>query len=63
MVGQLVGRQAWEIQTYLCHADLSTTQIYIHVVFPQLDKVYQKCHPSPFKDKAAASREANKYLR
>lgn len=57
------GADIRQIQTYLGHADLSTTQVYTHVVFPQLDKVYQKCHPSAFKDKAAASREANKYLR
>tara|TARA_B110000211_G_scaffold225209_1_gene277120 strand:+ start:5192 stop:6160 length:969 start_codon:yes stop_codon:yes gene_type:complete len=34
------------IQEFLGHADISTTQIYTHVVITKLHKVYDKCHPA-----------------
>lgn len=36
------------IQEQLGHADISTTQIYVHVAITNLKKVYQETHPSNF---------------
>lgn len=40
------GADIREIQEYLGHADLSTTQVYVHVVQAQLKKVYKQTHPA-----------------
>lgn len=40
------GADIREIQEYLGHADLSTTQVYVHVTQTQLKKVYNRTHPA-----------------
>ena len=39
------GASVKDIQTMMGHADISSTQIYTHVVKHQLKDVYQKAHP------------------
>ncbi|GGP69578.1 hypothetical protein GCM10009347_38500 [Shewanella algicola] len=34
------------VQAFLGHADLSTTQVYVHVSMMELREVYNKTHPS-----------------
>jgi integrase/recombinase XerD len=56
------GADIREIQEYLGHADLSTTQVYVHVTQNQLKKTYAKPHPAALQDNNIKVSEVNAYL-
>lgn len=56
------GADIREIQEYLGHSDLSTTQVYTHVTQCQLKKTYSKTHPAAKKQKHIPNEEINTYL-
>lgn len=51
-----------EIQEYLGHADLSTTQVYVHVTQSQLKNTYAKTHTAAIQDNNIKASEVNGYL-
>ena len=55
------GADIREIQQYLGHADLSTTQVYTHVTNVQLKKTYQKSHPAAKSSKKSITSELSRY--
>jgi len=40
------GADIRHVQEFLGHADLSTTQIYVHVSMAKLKEVYNRTHPA-----------------
>ncbi|MDC0601880.1 tyrosine-type recombinase/integrase [Aliiglaciecola sp.] len=55
------GADIREIQQYLGHSDLSTTQVYTHVTNVQLKKTYQKSHPAARQTKRLIATEFGRY--
>ncbi|MCP3850424.1 MAG: tyrosine-type recombinase/integrase [Gammaproteobacteria bacterium] len=55
------GADIREIQQYLGHADLSTTQVYTHVTNVQLKKTYQKSHPAAKSSKKSIASQLSRY--
>mgnify|MGYP003676864097 CR=1 FL=1 len=56
------GADIREIQEYLGHADLSTTQVYVHITQNQLKKTYSKTHPEAINGNNIKASEINTYF-
>ena len=56
------GANCRELQEYLGHADLSTTQVYLEVTQIQLKKTYAKTHPAAIAGKRLTKGEVSSYL-
>ncbi|WP_371194063.1 tyrosine-type recombinase/integrase [Glaciecola sp. SC05] len=56
------GADCRELQEYLGHADLSTTQVYLEVTQTQLKKTYAKTYPAAIAGKRLTKGEVASYL-
>lgn len=56
------GADIREIQEYLGHSDLSTTQVYVEVAQTQLKRTYGKTHPSALTSVERVARDIHHYL-
>ena len=56
------GANLRELQEYLGHEDISTTQVYLHVTQVQLKKTYDKTHPAVTQGKHSVTKQVNGYL-
>lgn len=56
------GADIREIQEYLGHSDLSTTQVYVEVTQKQLKRTYSKTHPAARSSEKAVERLISQYL-